>query len=86
MAVVVDASFFDSMGKMESSKDVSNADILWFIMDYRFQDNIARLFLSDVFCTTLEMAITGLTAGSPVTLPQFEEDIKKRIPMGISVA
>jgi len=53
MAVVVDAAFFNSMGKMERSMDVSNADILWFIMDYRFQGNIARLFLSGVFCTTL---------------------------------
>ena len=86
LAVVVDASFFNSMGKMERSMDVSNADILWFIMDYRIENKSARLFLSDVFCTTLEMAITGLTAGTPVTLTQFEEDIKNRMPTGITVS
>jgi hypothetical protein len=34
MAVVVDAPFFHSMGTMERVKDVSNSDIVWFLVDF----------------------------------------------------
>ena len=86
MAVVVDSSFFKAMGKMGRTSDVSNADIIWFIMDYKIDRKKAKIFLSDIFFTTLEMAITGLTAGQPVTLAAFEEDIVKRVPNGIIVS
>ncbi len=86
IAVVVDLAFFSSMGKMESTRDLSNADIAWVIVDYQMKEKHGDLFVSSICYTTLEMAITGLTAGLPVTLSEFEEDIIRRIPTGVSVS
>src|SRR6266850_242649 len=43
MAVIVDRSFFDSLGKMEEIKDVSNCDIAWFVVRYDENGAIASL-------------------------------------------
>jgi hypothetical protein len=86
IAVVVDSAFFNSMGKMESTLDLSNADIAWFIMDYQIKKAGVNIYVSSVCYTTLEMAITGLTAGFPITLSEFEEDILRRIQTGVFIS
>jgi hypothetical protein len=75
MAVVVDRSFFNALGQMDSVSDVSNSDILWFIVDYKESNNKIQLAPGDVRYTTLERAVEGLTSGTPVTLSNFESRV-----------
>lgn len=81
MAVVVDRSFFDSMGTMVREKDLSLGDIVWLIV--RFEtvpgEGRSKLVRDVVHCTTLEQAVTGLTGGTPLTQTQFEGRIKDKI-------
>ena len=80
MAVVVDAPFFHSMGKMERVRDVSNADIVWFLVDFVEDQDGGRFRLEVVeeFFTTLESATLGLTGGIPVPQPEFERRIRAK--------
>jgi len=80
MAVVVDAPFFQSMGTMERVRDVSNADIVWFLVDFVEDPNGGqfRLEVVEEFFTTLESATLGLTGGIPVSQGQFEARIKAK--------
>lgn len=80
MAVVVDAPFFHSMGTMERVKDVSNADIVWFLVDFVEDPNGGqfRLEVVEEFFTTLESATLGLTGGIPVSQGEFEKRIKAK--------
>jgi hypothetical protein len=80
MAVVVDAPFFDSMGKMERVSDVSNADIVWCLVDF-LDDGDGGLFKLKVveqFFTTLESATLGLTGGVPVSQGEFVKRIRAK--------
>ena len=81
MAVVVDRSFFDSMGAMVRIDDLSLCDIAWFIV--RFEEvpgkGRAKLVRDEAYYTTLEQAVDGLTGGKPLTKPQFESRIKDKI-------
>lgn len=90
MAVVVDRSFFDSIGEMDRVPHISNADIAWFVV--KFEEvpgsNQMRLVKNEVRYTTLERSVEGLTGGKPVTLPTFENRIKdnaKRPAISLSV-
>lgn len=80
LAVVVDAPFFYSMGTIERVKDVSNADIVWFLADFVEDPNGGRFKLEVVeeFFTTLESATLGLTGGVPVSQGEFEKRIKSK--------
>lgn len=55
MAVVVDAPFFYSMGKMERVPHLSNAGIVWFLVDFKQVAPGApfQLEVVEEFCTTL---------------------------------
>lgn len=77
MAVVVDRAFFMELAPMKRVGDVSNADIAWFIVDYDLETG--RLRADDVFYTTLESSVEGLTAGIPVPLPVFEEELQQTL-------
>lgn len=79
MAVVVDEAFFASLGRMDNVSDVSNSDIAWFIVGFEEGETASRLVPRGVRYTTLERAVEGLTAGLPVTLGQFETEIKGRL-------
>lgn len=81
MAVIVDSPFFYSMGEMVKEKDVSNADIIWFLVDFKEDSNSGRFRLEIVeeFYTTLESATLGLTGGSPVSQRDFERRIKAKV-------
>ena len=80
MAIVVDVPFFHSMGKMERVTDVSNADIVWFLVDFVENPSGGRFRLEVVeeFYTTLESATLGLTGGIPVSQGVFETRIKAK--------
>ncbi len=80
MAVVVDRSFFDSIGEMDHVADISNADIAWFVV--RFEESAGQtrtnIVLDEVRYTTLERSVEGLTGGKPVPLPEFERRIASK--------
>ncbi|RKQ72497.1 NotI family restriction endonuclease [Oceanibaculum indicum] len=81
MAVVVDRSFFNSMGRMEAVGDLSNSDIAWFLVDFEktSKGDAFKLVAAEVVFTTLERAIEGLTGGSPVPLSEFEQRIAEKL-------
>jgi hypothetical protein len=80
MAVVVDAPFFYSMGAMTREGHVSNADIVWFLVDF-IEDPASgayRLGVVEEFYTTLESATLGLTGGVPLSQDAFEDRIRNK--------
>ena len=79
MAVVIDEAFFRELGKMDEVRHPSNADIAWFVVSLREGASTATLEPAFVRLTTLERAVEGLTAGIPVTLPEFEARIKLKL-------
>lgn len=81
MAVVVDESFFDSIGEMDNVQHISNADIAWFTVGFQEVENSAqmRLVPKEVRYTTLERTVEGLTGGKAVALPIFEARITSKI-------
>lgn len=81
MAVVVDLPFFRSMGEMRTVSEVSNADIVWFLVDFPRPPHGAHreLVVVEQLYTTLESAIEGLTGGVPVSLNHFEGRIEDKI-------
>lgn len=79
MAVVVDHSFFNALGKMEEVKDISSSDIAWFVVSYEEKNGKATLRRNSVKLTTLERAVEGLTGGEPVALSEFEARIREKL-------
>lgn len=79
LAVVVDKAFFDALGEMAQVPDLSNADIAWFVVKYDEAGGAAKMVSSHVLRTTLEHAVEGLTAGTPVSLEAFERRIKEKL-------
>ena len=77
MAVVVDAPFFSTFGPMKSADHVSNADIVWCVVGYqRHRDTgLFKLCVLGTYMTTLEEAVIGLTAGKPMSQPDFEASL-----------
>jgi len=86
IAVVVDRSFFDALGKMGDARHVSNCDIAWFVL--RFDDAQGRVTLTPdlVRFTTLGHAIEGLTAADTVTLEAFEGRIRHWLTEKVSAS
>ena len=61
-------------------RDLSNAEIAWFVVS--FSDSAdARFSLqrNEVHFTTLSHAVEGLTGGMPVSLENFESEIRARM-------
>lgn len=81
MVVVVDESFFESIGGMRREADMSNADIVWLLVDFVRDGHGGgfELRVIDEVYTTLEDATTGLTGGVPMSLASFEESIRAKI-------
>jgi len=81
MVVVVDEPFFDAMDPMDPADHISNCDIVWVVV--KFDDCLgvpqAPLSVTRTIFTTLENAITGLTAGQPTTLSTFEKKLSTKI-------
>ena len=83
MGVVVDRPFYEWLAAMEAVNDISNSDIIWFVMDYEenLETATARLIRNKTHFTTLERAIDGLTGGLPVSLSEFETRILAKIAL-----
>lgn len=81
MAIIVDAPFYYSMGRMAQELDISNADIIWFLVDFVESGDGTQYELKVVeeHYTTLESATLGLTGGTPVSRSAFEERIRAKI-------
>jgi hypothetical protein len=81
MAVVVDEEFMNALAPMEHATDLSNCDIAWFVMKYNRIRETGQWSLSmqEPVLTTLENAVTGLTAGLPVALNTFEQRIREKV-------
>lgn len=81
MAVVIDRSFYDSIGDMGKIKDLSNSDIAWFVVRYKEEEENKKAILEPDFViyTTLERTVEGLTGGIPVSLYEFEKRIKIKL-------
>ncbi|MBY0266768.1 MAG: hypothetical protein K2W84_10180 [Burkholderiales bacterium] len=75
MAVIVDKPFFDSLGKMKQESDISNADIVWYVLGFSSVDN--KMLIKHRVFTTLESSVEALTAGQAVTKKQFEQEISQ---------
>lgn len=78
MAVVVDRGFFRALGmtEMRTVADISNSDVIWFVIDFVENDEGRfKLVPFNVYLTTLEDSVQGLTAGTPTSLSIFESRI-----------
>jgi hypothetical protein len=75
MAVVVDKSFFSSLGQMTRVPHLSNSDIAWFVVDYSTTDG--EIMLENTVFTTLESSVEALTAGVPLSLDVFEAEVHR---------
>jgi hypothetical protein len=81
MVVVVDKPFFEALGPMGHEKDLSNCDIVWFVVG--LDETAGRVVLRKELArfTTLERAVEGLTGGIPVGLNEFELRIKEKLSL-----
>ena len=64
---------------MSTVRDVSNCDIAWFVVDFEEKGGSFHLIPHNVYFTTLDRAVEGLTAGAPTTLKEFENELRKRM-------
>ncbi|WP_334189408.1 NotI family restriction endonuclease [Noviherbaspirillum sp.] len=81
MAVVVDRSFYKSIGTMETVSELSNADIAWFVLDFELVpgENRFKIKPAPVYFTTLEESVKGLTGGRPIAQGRFEDRIRAKL-------
>jgi Restriction endonuclease NotI len=81
MAVVIDQAFWESLGKMREVKDLSNCEIVWFVVTFApAADGRFALKRHEIHFTTLDNAVEGLTGGTPMSLDRFENQIRARLP------
>lgn len=80
MAVVIDKAFWESLSEMRETRDLSNAEIAWFVVSFS-DPREGRFVLSphEVHYTTLTNAVEGLTGGTPMSLERFERELRARL-------
>ncbi len=82
MAVVIDKAFWNSLGKMREVRDLSNCEIVWFVVAFSTtKDGRFCLKRDATHFTTLDHAVEGLTGGTPMSLERFENQIRARLPV-----
>jgi hypothetical protein len=80
MAVVIDKAFWESLSEMRETKDLSNCEIVWFVVSFAPGiDGRFTLRRDEVHYTTLSNAVEGLTGGTPMSLERFEREIRARL-------
>jgi hypothetical protein len=80
MAVVIDKAFWNSLSAMREVKDVSNCEIVWFVVSFSSSGSGRFTIQQDsVHFTTLNHAVEGLTGGMPMSLDRFEREIRARL-------
>lgn len=85
-AVVVDEDFFAEFAPMTDEGHISNAHIVWFVVQYELQDDrfvIKRKFSRMV---TLENSIQAVIAAQPIPQPQFEQTLKIKLQAKLAVS
>lgn len=81
MAVVTDEDFWRSLGLMRETSDLSNSEVVWFVVSYgNSGDGRFVLKKGEIHLTTLTHAVEGLTGGTPMPLERFESEIRARMP------
>jgi hypothetical protein len=81
MAVVIDRAFWNSLGEMREVRDLSNCEIVWFVVSFApGNDGRFSLRRDASHFTTLDKAVEGLTGGMPMSLERFETQIRDRLP------
>src|SRR2546426_3078946 len=82
MAVVIDKAFWESLSEMRETKDLSNCEIVWFVVSFaEARDGRFALRPHEVHYTTLSNAVEGLTGGTPMSLERFEREIRARLSL-----
>jgi len=80
IAVVIDHGFFDALAEMRFQRDISNADIAWFVVRFEeSQNEYASMVLDNIYFTRLEDSIQGLTGGRPITKSEFEASLLAKL-------
>lgn len=80
MAVIIDRAFWCWLRQMREEAFTSNTDIVWFVVDYdESEGKQARLIPRETHNTTLDAAVEGLTGGNPISLEQFENQIRAKL-------
>ncbi len=81
MAVVIDRAFWNSLAEIREVKDLSNCEIVWFVVSFvPGKDGRFSLTRDGTHFTTLDHAVAGLTGGTPMSLERFESQIRDRLP------
>lgn len=80
IAIIIDKSFYQSIAPMSEVDHMTNADIIWFIVNYEGGKN--KFKIVDKIFTTLESSVKGLTAGVPISKEDFEKKLSKSIQRG----
>jgi hypothetical protein len=81
MAVVIDKAFWESLSEMREVKELSNCEIVWFVVSFTAgKQGRFTLQKNEVHYTTLSHAVEGLTGGVPMSLDRFETAIRARLP------
>lgn len=80
MVVIVDNTFINSMSYMPNVGHMSNADIIWAVVSFNGDADVdgPRISLDRFIFTTLEDSVSGLTAGRPASLSEFEAQLLKK--------
>jgi hypothetical protein len=61
-------------------RDLSNSEIAWFVVSFAESvDGRFALEPHEVHFTTLSHAVEGLTGGTPMSLENFENEIRARM-------
>jgi len=87
MAVVVDEDFFNQLGKMKPANDLSNADLVWFVVQY---EETPQGFVlkpkGEPFIVKLKEAETALVAALPLPRAKFEEAIQAKLQKALGLS
>jgi hypothetical protein len=81
MAVVIDKAFWNSLSQMRETRDLSNAEIAWFVVTFERMDGRFVMRPDAVHYTTLGNAVEGLTGGTPMSLERFESELRERLQL-----
>lgn len=79
-AVVVDEDFFNQLGKMKAANDITNSEVLWFVV--RFEETDGGFVLrakGEPFMTKLKEAVDALVAAIPLPRPKFEAMVLEKL-------
>jgi hypothetical protein len=81
-AVVIDQGFWNSLGAMNEVTHLSNAEVVWFVVQYTTSaSDVITLIRHSVHHTTLDSAVLGLTGGTPLPKEQFEAELRARLQL-----